>query len=85
MLNQYNSNFATQHFIVELQLHVYCEHGEHCQSPERDASVDISASGNLALAKTEDLAFDISGYVYKVNVEVGDQVKKGDGCADRSV
>ena len=44
-------------------------------------SVDISASGNLALAKTEDLAFDISGYVYKVNVEVGDQVKKGDVVA----
>jgi HlyD family secretion protein len=44
-------------------------------------SVDISASGNLALAKTADLAFDISGYVYKVNVEVGDQVKKGDVVA----
>lgn len=45
-------------------------------------SIDVSASGNLALSQTADLAFDVSGYVYKVAVEVGDPVKKGDVMAE---
>jgi HlyD family secretion protein len=44
--------------------------------------VDVTATGNLALSQTADLAFDVSGYVYRVLVEVGDQVKKGDLVAD---
>jgi RND family efflux transporter MFP subunit len=39
--------------------------------------IDVEASGNLALAQTADLAFDVSGYVYKVLVEEGDSVKEG--------
>jgi RND family efflux transporter MFP subunit len=39
--------------------------------------VDVEASGNLALAQTADLAFDVSGYVYKVLVEEGDSVEEG--------
>jgi macrolide-specific efflux system membrane fusion protein len=39
--------------------------------------IDVSASGNLALAQTADLAFDVSGYVYKVLVKEGDSVKEG--------
>ncbi len=43
---------------------------------------DVTASGNLALSQTADLAFDVSGYVYRVLVEVGDPVKKGQLLAD---
>jgi RND family efflux transporter MFP subunit len=39
--------------------------------------IDVEASGNLALSQTADLAFDVSGYVYKVLVEEGDSVKEG--------
>jgi RND family efflux transporter MFP subunit len=39
--------------------------------------IDVTASGNLALAQTADLAFDVSGYVYKVLVEEGDSVTEG--------
>ena len=39
--------------------------------------IDVEASGNLALAQTADLAFDVSGYVYKVWVEEGDSVTEG--------
>lgn len=39
--------------------------------------LDVEASGNLALSQTADLAFDVSGYVYKVLVEEGDSVKEG--------
>ncbi len=44
--------------------------------------VDVTATGNLALSQTADLAFDVSGYVYRVLVEVGDPVKKGQLVAD---
>ncbi|MDD5127929.1 MAG: HlyD family efflux transporter periplasmic adaptor subunit [Dehalococcoidales bacterium] len=40
-------------------------------------TIDITASGNLALAKTADLAFDIAGTVESVDVEVGDNVTEG--------
>lgn len=40
-------------------------------------TVDITASGNLELAKTADLAFDIAGTVETVDVEVGDNVTEG--------
>lgn len=42
-----------------------------------DLTVDITASGNLVLSHTEDLAFQIAGYVSDVLVEVGDPVKQG--------
>lgn len=45
-------------------------------------TVDVTASGNLALSQTADLAFDVSGYVYKILVEVGDPVKKGQLVAE---
>jgi HlyD family secretion protein len=40
-------------------------------------SVTTSATGNLGFSDTDDLAFDIAGNVYKVLVEVGDKVTKG--------
>ncbi len=40
-------------------------------------SVDISAAGNLALSRTQDLAFEIAGYVNAVLVTAGDSVKEG--------
>jgi RND family efflux transporter MFP subunit len=42
-----------------------------------DLTVDITASGNLSLSHTEDLAFDMAGIVDQVNVQVGDSVKQG--------
>jgi RND family efflux transporter MFP subunit len=39
-------------------------------------SITVTATGNLELTQTADLAFDVSGYVYQVLVEEGDQVKK---------
>jgi HlyD family secretion protein len=42
-----------------------------------DLAIDISASGNLALSVTEDLAFEISGTVDEILVEEGDSVKEG--------
>jgi HlyD family secretion protein len=44
-------------------------------------TVDITAVGNLDLARTEDLAFEISGTVEEVLVEVGDTVEEGDVLA----
>jgi len=44
--------------------------------------LDVTASGNLALAQTADLAFDVSGYVYKVLVEEGDTVEEGQVLAE---
>ncbi len=44
--------------------------------------IDVTASGNLELSQTADLAFDVSGYVYRILVEEGDQVKKGQVVAD---
>jgi multidrug efflux pump subunit AcrA (membrane-fusion protein) len=38
----------------------------------------ISAAGNLDFSNTQDLAFDVGGYVASVNVSVGNTVKKGD-------
>jgi RND family efflux transporter MFP subunit len=46
-----------------------------------DLTVDITASGNLSLSHTEDLAFDMAGIVDQVNVQVGDSVKQGEVLA----
>jgi len=46
-----------------------------------DLTVDITASGNLSLSRTEDLAFDMAGIVDQVNVQVGDSVKQGEVLA----
>jgi len=42
-----------------------------------DLSVDIAASGNLALSVKEGLAFEISGTVEEILVEEGDSVEEG--------
>jgi HlyD family secretion protein len=42
-----------------------------------DIKQQISAAGNLNFSKTEDLAFDVGGYVASVSVTVGQTVKKG--------
>ncbi len=42
----------------------------------------ITATGNLAYSTTQDLAFEIPGYVDKVDVSVGDTVKKGQELAN---
>ena len=47
-------------------------------------SLEVSASGNLALSKTEDMAFEVEGYVYRVLVEEGDHVSEGDLLAEAS-
>ena len=41
----------------------------------------ISAAGNLDFSNTQNLAFDVGGYVSSVNVSVGDTVKKGEVLA----
>ena len=40
-------------------------------------SISITAAGNLALAQTQDLAFEANGYVENVTVQEGDVVTKG--------
>ncbi|MHA2067081.1 MAG: biotin/lipoyl-binding protein, partial [Candidatus Thorarchaeota archaeon] len=42
-----------------------------------DLTIDIAAAGNLALSRTEDLAFEIAGTVEEVPVEEGDVVEEG--------
>ncbi|MFC2016952.1 efflux RND transporter periplasmic adaptor subunit [Chloroflexota bacterium] len=42
-----------------------------------DLTTDITAAGNLALSRTEDLAFEIAGTVEEVLVEEGDVVEEG--------
>jgi HlyD family secretion protein len=42
-----------------------------------DITLDITAAGNLALSKTEDLAFEVAGTVAEVLVEEGDSVEEG--------
>ncbi len=42
----------------------------------------ITATGNLAYSTTQDLAFQIPGYVDKINVSAGDTVKKGQELAN---
>ena len=42
-----------------------------------DLTIDITASGNLALSVMEDLAFDISGTVEEILVEEGESVEQG--------
>jgi len=42
-----------------------------------DLAIDITAAGNLALLRTEDLAFEIAGTVEEVFVEEGDIVEEG--------
>jgi RND family efflux transporter MFP subunit len=50
---------------------------------ERGAlTIDVTASGNLTLSQTADLAFEVAGYVYRVLVEEGDPVKEGDLLAE---
>jgi multidrug efflux pump subunit AcrA (membrane-fusion protein) len=46
-----------------------------------NVSVDITAAGNLALAHTEDLAFEVAGTVVEVLVSEGDSVTKGQELA----
>ena len=46
-----------------------------------DLTIDITASGNLALSFKEDFAFEISGTVEEVLVEEGDSVKEGEVLA----
>jgi RND family efflux transporter MFP subunit len=46
-----------------------------------DLTVDITASGNLALSLKEGLAFEISGTVDEVLVEEGDSVEEGEVLA----
>ena len=41
-----------------------------------DLTIDIAAAGNLALSRTEDLAFEIAGTVEEVLVEEGDAVEE---------
>jgi len=42
-----------------------------------DLAIDITASGNLALSVTEDLAFEMAGTVEEILVEEGESVKEG--------
>jgi RND family efflux transporter MFP subunit len=42
-----------------------------------DLTVDITASGNLALSLKEDLAFEMAGTVEEILVEEGESVQKG--------
>jgi multidrug efflux pump subunit AcrA (membrane-fusion protein) len=42
-----------------------------------DITIDIAAAGNLSLSLMEDLAFEMSGTVEGVLVEVGDSVEEG--------
>ncbi len=42
-----------------------------------DIVVDVAASGNLAFSTQEDLAFEMSGTVENISVEVGDSVAEG--------
>ncbi len=46
-----------------------------------DITAEVSASGNLAFSRTEDLPFDMEGTVEDVFVEEGDSVKAGDVVA----
>ena len=46
-----------------------------------DLTIDIAAAGNLALSRTEDLAFEIAGTVEEVLVEEGDAVEEGEVLA----
>jgi multidrug efflux pump subunit AcrA (membrane-fusion protein) len=45
-------------------------------------TVSITGTGNLAYSKTEDLAFELDGYVANVLVEEGDKVTKGQELAN---
>jgi HlyD family secretion protein len=47
-------------------------------------NISVSGSGTLTAGQETNLAFSVSGTVDKVNVEVGDQVKKGDALAQLS-
>lgn len=47
-----------------------------------DLIIDITAVGNLALSRTEDLAFEIAGTVEEVLVEEGDNVEEGQLLAE---
>jgi multidrug efflux pump subunit AcrA (membrane-fusion protein) len=46
-----------------------------------DLTVSITASGNLALSQTADLAFEMAGTVQDITVEAGDSVTEGEVLA----
>jgi HlyD family secretion protein len=46
-----------------------------------DIAVSITGTGNLAYSKTEELAFEMDGYVEEVMVTEGDSVARGDEIA----
>ncbi len=46
-----------------------------------DISVSITGTGNLAYSTTQDLAFEVPGYVESVAVKAGDTVKEGQEIA----
>ncbi|MCD6299545.1 MAG: efflux RND transporter periplasmic adaptor subunit [Dehalococcoidales bacterium] len=53
-----------------------------------DLTIEITAAGNLALSRTEDLAFDLfyqEGTVEEVLVEEGDTVEKGQVLAELDI
>jgi HlyD family secretion protein len=54
------------------------------QVRQGNISISVSGSGTLAAGQENNLGFSTSGTVEKVNVEVGDQVKKGDVLAQLS-
>jgi len=60
-----------------------CHHGSNSASTQTataklgNISVDVTATGNLALSKTEDLAFQVDGTVEEVLVQAGDAVEQG--------
>lgn len=45
-------------------------------------TIDITAAGNLALSKTENLAFEAAGYVNSITVKEGDTVTQGQVLAE---
>jgi multidrug efflux pump subunit AcrA (membrane-fusion protein) len=57
------------------------ETGQTYTVSKGNLSLEISAAGNLALSETEDLAFELAGYVLSVDVEAGDSVTKGQELA----
>jgi RND family efflux transporter MFP subunit len=54
------------------------------QVKQGSINISVSGSGTLAAGQESNLAFSASGTVAKVNVQVSDQVKKGDVLAELS-
>ena len=58
------------------------QNGEQVVTVQRgDLSIDITGAGNLALSQSEDLAFEVAGYVQEVLVQEGEEVKEGQELA----